>query len=133
MFVIDGDRRELERIENLELVLEVKEPKIRAKSVSGNLRRLMFVLYSNSPELQQLFDTFEDYYLSEYAIMIHNTILQINDLRNNGSRIQRQDIPSQNTPESSRLANPFLFARPTGHCRAYHWDGFPEKLGIPEE
>lgn len=133
MFVIDGDRRELERIENLELVLEVKEPKIRAKSVSGNLRRLMFVLYSNSPELQQLFDTFEDYYLSEYAVMINNTILQINDLRNNGSSIRRQDVSGGDAQTSSRLADPFLFARPTGYCRAYHWDGFPEKLAVPEE
>ena len=121
-FVISGDG--VERLENLELQLEFTQGKLRTKSVSANFRKLLYVLYTNNPLLQELHETFEDYYLSEYAILINSTIESINDLRYNRPDLHWQNNAGTRTIQRDGASSSELLAGSARYCNACHWDGF---------
>lgn len=129
-FVISGDG--VERLEHLELQLEFTQGKLRTKSVSANFRKLLYVLYTNNPLLQELHESFDDFYLSEYAILINETIGSINDLRNNRPDVHWQNNTSARTLERDRASSGELLARPTRHCNPCNWDGFYGQLASTE-
>lgn len=129
-FTISGDG--VERLEDLELQLEFTQGKIRTKSVSANFRKLLYVLYSNNLLLQELHESFDDFYLAEYAILINSTIESINDLRYNRPDVHWQNNAGTGTIQRDGASSAELFARAARYCNACHWDGFHGQLASTE-
>lgn len=121
-FVISGDG--VERLENLELQLEFTQGKLRTKSVSANFRKLLYVLYCNNPLLRELHESFDDFYLAEYAILINQTIESINDLRDNRANLYRKNNACPRVEQSDGASSSELLARASGYCHPCYWDGF---------
>lgn len=103
VYVVEGDPMELDKLVDLELTLEVKGGKVRPKSVSAQYRRLLYLQWMHNPVLQELFEDFDEYYLAEFSVIIHEQLENINDLRFNGINLHGQDDNCRNDIQGNWL------------------------------
>lgn len=112
-YVVEGA---VEDLDGMDLVLEVRKGKVVNKSPSEQFRKVLFMAYNNSALLQELFKSFEAYYLSEYQILIHEHITIANDLRGNRDVVFWQDYFRKRAGEPNGAYDTVVQRRAEGRC-----------------